>query len=44
MADALAPHHALIMQCVAALLWRTLDCPTVTAYQQALQPMFKGLG
>jgi hypothetical protein len=37
MADAPAPHHALVMQFVAALLRRTLDCPTVKAHQQALQ-------
>jgi hypothetical protein len=32
-----APSHALILQFVAALLQRTLGCPTVKAYQQALQ-------
>ena len=37
MADAPAPHHALVMQFVAALLQRTLGCPTVEAHQQALQ-------
>ena len=37
MADAPAPHHALVMQCVAALLQRTLGCPTDEAYQHALQ-------
>jgi hypothetical protein len=37
MADALAPHHTLVMQFVAALLQRTLGCPTVEAHQQALQ-------
>ena len=37
MADALAPHHALVMQFVAALLQRTLGCPTVAAHQHALQ-------
>ena len=37
MAEAPAPHHALVMQFVAALLQRTLDCPTVAAHQQALQ-------
>jgi hypothetical protein len=37
MADAPAPHHALIMQFVAALLQRTLGCPTVEAHQHALQ-------
>ena len=36
MADAHAPHHTLVFQCVAALLQRTLDCPTVEAHQQAL--------
>jgi hypothetical protein len=37
MANAPAPHHALVMQFVAALLQRTLDCPTVEAHQHALQ-------
>jgi hypothetical protein len=37
MADVPAPHHALVMQFVAVLLQRTLDCPTVDAYQQAFQ-------
>jgi len=37
MAHAPAPHHALVMQFVAALLQRTLDCPTVEAHQHALQ-------
>ena len=37
MAAAPAPHHALVMQFVAALLQRTLRCPTVEAHQQALQ-------
>ena len=37
MADAHAPHHTLVFQFVAALLQRTLDCPTVEAHQQALQ-------
>jgi len=37
MADASAPHHTLVMQCVAALLQRTLGCPTVEAHQHALQ-------
>ena len=37
MAAAPAPHHALVMQFVAALLQRTLGCPTVEAHQQALQ-------
>ena len=31
------PTHALIMQCVAALLQRTLGCSTVEAHQHALQ-------
>ena len=37
MAAAPAPHHALVMQFIAALLQRTLGCPTVEAHQQALQ-------
>jgi len=37
MADAPAPHHALVMQFVAALLQRTLGCLTDEAYQHALQ-------
>ena len=37
MAEAPVPHHALVMQFVAALLQRTLGCPTVEAHQQALQ-------
>jgi hypothetical protein len=37
MADAPAPHHTLVMQFVAALLQRTLGCPTVEAHQHALQ-------
>ena len=37
MADAPAPHHALVMQFIAALLQRTLGCPTVEAHQHALQ-------
>ena len=37
MAAASAPHHALVMQFIAALLQRTLSCPTVEAHQQALQ-------
>ena len=37
MAEAPAPHHALVMQFIAALLQRTLGCPTVEAHQQALQ-------
>jgi hypothetical protein len=37
MAEAPAPHHALVLQFVAALLQRTLGCPTVEAHQQALQ-------
>ena len=32
-----APHHARVMPFVAALLQRTLGCPTVEAHQQALQ-------
>jgi len=31
-----APSHALVFQFVAALLQRTLGCPTVEAHQQAL--------
>ena len=37
MGGAPAPHHALVMQFVAALLQRTLSCHTVEAHQQALQ-------
>jgi hypothetical protein len=37
MADAPAPQHALVMQFVAALLQRTLGCPSVEAHQHALQ-------
>src|SRR5438034_10523168 len=37
MADAPASHHALVMQFVAALLQRTLGCPSVEAHQHALQ-------
>jgi hypothetical protein len=37
MADDYAPHHALLLQFLGALLQRTVDCPTVTAHQQALQ-------
>jgi hypothetical protein len=37
MADAPAPHHALVMQFVAALLQRTLGCRTDEAHQHALQ-------
>ena len=37
MADAPTPHHALVMQFVAALLQRTLDCPSVATHQHALQ-------
>jgi hypothetical protein len=37
MADAPTPYHALVMQFVAALLQRTLGCPTDEAYQEALQ-------
>jgi hypothetical protein len=37
MTDAPAPHHALVMPFVAALLQRTLGCPTVEAHQHALQ-------
>jgi hypothetical protein len=32
-----APSHMLVVQFVAALLQRTLGCPTVEAHQQALQ-------
>src|SRR2546429_4214402 len=32
-----APSHALVFQFVAALLQRTLGCPTVEAHQHALQ-------
>ena len=37
MADAPAPHHALVMHFVAALLQRTLGCRTDEAYQHVLQ-------
>jgi hypothetical protein len=37
MAAAPAPHHALVMQFVAALLQRTLGCLTNEAHQHALQ-------
>ena len=37
------PHHALVMQFVAALLQRTLDCPTAEAHQQALQGFLDAL-
>jgi hypothetical protein len=37
MAHAPAPHHALVMQFVAALLQRTLGCLTDEAHQHALQ-------
>src|SRR5256885_11101701 len=37
MAEASAPHHELVIQFIAALLQRTVDCPTVEAHQQALQ-------
>jgi hypothetical protein len=37
MAEAPAPHYALVMPFVAALLQRTLGCPTAEAHQQALQ-------
>ena len=43
MAHAPAPHHALVMQVVAALLQRTLDCPTVEAHQHALQGFLDAL-
>jgi hypothetical protein len=36
MADAPAPHHTLVVHFVAALLQRTLGCPTAEAHQQAL--------
>jgi hypothetical protein len=32
-----APSHVLVVQFVAALLQRTLGCPTVEAHQHALQ-------
>jgi len=38
-----APSHVLIMQFVAALLQRTLGCPTVEAHQQALQGVLDDL-
>ena len=37
MADAPVPHHALVIQFVAALLQRTVGYSTVEAHQQALQ-------
>jgi hypothetical protein len=37
MADAQASHHTLVVQFGAALLQRTLGCPTVEAHQHALQ-------
>ena len=37
MTDAQASHHTLVVQFVAALLQRTLGCPTVEAHQHALQ-------
>ena len=37
MADVPVPHHTLVMQFVAALLQRTLGCPSVAAHQHALQ-------
>ena len=37
MAEASAPHHTLVMHFVAALLQRTLGCPTAAAHQYALQ-------
>ena len=43
MADAHAPHHTLVFQFVAALLQRTLDCPTVEAHQHALQAFLDDL-
>ena len=43
MADARAPYDALVMQFVAALLQRTLGCPTVEAHQHALQDFLDDL-
>jgi len=43
MAEALAPHHALVMHFIAALLQRTLGCPTVEAHQHALQDFLDDL-
>jgi hypothetical protein len=43
MADAPAPHHTLVVQCVAALLQRTLGCPTAEAHQQALHDFLDDL-
>ena len=37
MAEAPAPHHALVVQFVATLLQHTLGCPTDEAHQHALQ-------
>ena len=42
MTDAPAP-HALVMQFVAALLQRTLGCPTAEAHQQVLQGVLDDL-
>ena len=38
-----APSHTLVVQCVAALLQRTLGCSTVEAHQHALQGFLDAL-
>ena len=38
-----APSHALVFQFVAALLQRTLGCPTIEAHQHALQDFLDDL-
>jgi hypothetical protein len=38
-----APSHGLVVQFVAALLQRTLGCPTVEAHQHALQSFLDDL-
>jgi hypothetical protein len=38
-----APHDALVCQFIAAVLQRTLDCPTPEAHQQALQAFLDDL-
>ena len=43
MADAPAPHYVFVRQFIAALLQRTLGCPTVEAHQQALQGFLDNL-
>src|SRR5215468_2549733 len=43
MAAAHAPSHVLVVQFVAALLQRTLGCPTVEGHQHALQSFLDDL-